>query len=310
MHLRNILLVVGVLASVMGVTLAVLWFTQRPSTEATVASVESAGPAQPAVIPNGKTILIAAHPIRSGTLLRPEDLASKTVPGSEVTPDNIAGEAGAESKLTGSLAQRDFAAGEPLLSSALLKPTDRDFLVALLSPGTRAVTIAVEAPQSSSGLLLPDNRVDIILTQTFEQDADPTRKSVGETVLRNLRVIAVDQRLGVYEPPVANAANSDASSPVPKTITLEVTERQAEMLMVASRLGRVEVAVRALGPEDAEAAAANEVVSSVWASDVSPALKTLKRAPASPAVAAPTAAPAQRPRQPIEVMHGPKIEAR
>ena len=309
MHLRNILLAVGVFALVAGASLAVLWLTQRPATVAvSTPSAEASGPGQSSAPKSAKAILIAAHPIPSGTLLRPEDVTWKEVPGADAKPTEIAHDEGADSKYLGALTTKEFAAGEPLLTSSLIKPGDRGFLAALLAPGTRAVSIAVEATQSASGLLLPDNRVDIILTQTFENDADPARKSVGETILKNLRVIAVDRRLGpalaVAEKPLSLEAS------IPKIITLEVTEREAETLMVASRLGRLEVTVRSLGRADAGQPGQKDALVSLWAADVSPALKTFKRAVAAPAPTAAPAVSAQTARRSIEVMHGAKIEAR
>jgi pilus assembly protein CpaB len=227
-------------------------------------------------------------------------------------PMEIARDPGAESKYLGAVTAKEFAAGERLRMSALVKPGDRAFLTTLLTPGTRAVSIPVDAAQSESGLLLPGNRVDIILTQTFESDADPMRKSVGETVLKNLRVIAIDQRLGPALSADGKIANPDAS--MPKIVTLEVTEREAQTLMVAGRLGRIEVALRSFGRIDSDELDAKETAGPLWAVDVSPALRAMNRTVATPAapraisVAPPPAlAP---PRKPIEVMHGSKIEAR
>jgi Flp pilus assembly protein CpaB len=128
---------------------------------------------------------------------------------------------------------------------------------------------------------------------------------VGETILKDLRVIAVDQRLGAEALP--DAAKAESSGSIPKTITLEATEREAETLMVASRLGRLEVALRAFGRAATDSEKKTAIVS-LWASDVSPALKTIRRAPVAPVAQAAPAAPAPRPRQPIEVMHGSKTE--
>jgi pilus assembly protein CpaB len=308
MHLRNILLAIGVLALLAGSSLALLWVTQRPAIVAAPSAPEPAAQAPAQAPPQARsTILVAAHPIPSGTLLRAEDVTWKEVPAAEAKPDSIKREPDAEKKYLGALAEKGFAAGEPVLGSGLIKPSDRGFLAALLKPGSRAVSIAVDAPQSASGLLLPGNQVDIILTQTFGEDSDPARKSVGETILRNLRVIAVDQRLGAEALP--DAAKSEPAGSIPKTITLEASEREAEALMVASRLGRLEVALRALGRDVAESENRTAIVS-LWASDVSPALKTIRRAPVAPVARAAPAAPAPRPRQPIEVMHGSKIETR
>ena len=323
MHLRNLLLALGVLALLAGVSLAVLWFTVRPSTTAapTASASAGAGPARTL----DKTILVAAHRIPAGTPLRDEDVEWKTVPAAEPGSDEIlrepGKEQGSEGKYRGAFTHRDFAAGEPLLAATLIKPTDRGFLAAVLAPGARAVSIPVEAIQSMSALIVPANRVDVILTQTFGDDADPARKSVGETIIRDLRVIAVDQRLGTEISPTAGTTSAPSTT-TPRMVTLEVTERQAEMLLVANRMGKVELAVRASGYTTSAHDEAPEIVQAIWASDVSPALNYVKHAPAAPATRAPSAgpgpsagpaaaaSPAQRAQKSTEVMHGSKLEAR
>ncbi|HEX3486301.1 MAG TPA: Flp pilus assembly protein CpaB [Micropepsaceae bacterium] len=310
MYLRNILLVIGVFALVAGASLTILWLAQRPSVVAVSPSTSTSPPqeAQKA----SKAILVAAHAIPSGTFLRAEDVTWKEVAdNAPADPMEIARDAAADSKYVGAVTATNIAGGEPLLVSALVKPGDRSFLTTLLTPGTRAISIAVDAAQSESGLLLAGNRVDIILTQTFENSPDQTRKSVGETILKNLRVIAVDQRLG----PVAAGDKKPAPDAViPKIVTLEVTERQAQALMVAARLGRIEVALRSLKrPETDETGPAE--IGPLWAADVSPALRSLSRPVVASTAPAPRPAPAVLPpappaRKPIEVMHGSKIEAR
>jgi pilus assembly protein CpaB len=311
MYLRNILLVIGVFALVAGASLTILWFAQRPSVVAVAPSAPTSQSqeAQKA----SKAILVAAHAIPSGTFLRAEDVNWKEVAdNAPADPMEIARDAAADSKYVGAVTATDIAGGEPLRVSALVKPGDRSFLTTLLTPGTRAVSIPVDAAQSASGLLLAGNRVDLILTQTFENSSDPTRKSVGETILKNLRVIAVDQRLG----PVAGGGGKAAQDAViPKIVTLEVTEHQAQALMVAARLGRIEVALRSLNrPENNESGPA-QTAGPLWAADVSPALRALSRPVATATAPAPRPSPTVLPpappaRKPIEVMHGSKIEAR
>ena len=96
----------------------------------------------------------------------------------------------------GSVVRRAFVAGEPLLSGQMVAPGERGFLAAVLTPGMRAVAVAVDAVSAASGLIWPGDRVDLILTQSLGSgDADP-RKAVGETFLRDIRVLSIDQRLG------------------------------------------------------------------------------------------------------------------
>ena len=109
----------------------------------------------------------------------------------------------------------------------------------------RAVAVAVDAVSAASGLIWPGDRVDLILTQSLGSgDADP-RKAIGETFLRDIRVLSIDQRLGEamdgQEAPEAKA---------PRTVTLEVTQRQAEMLKVATGLGSIALSLRSLGADE------------------------------------------------------------
>lgn len=280
MLLRNSLLFLGLLSVLVGTALSLL----RP------------GAVPPAHLPEAfiaqQEMLVTAHPIAAGSLLRTEDLAWQTVAANAVFRGSLLrGEQPMET-LLGAVVRRDFAAGEPLLASALVKPGDRGFLAAVLAPGDRAVSISVDAPQSGAGLILPGDHVDVILTQSFAAAGkDAPKHTVGETVLRDLRVIAVDQRISAAEPP-QHGASADAR--MPQTVTLELTQHQAEILAVATQLGRLELSLRSLARTADEALG---TYAPVWSSDVSPALR---------AVAGPRGA--EQPR--VEVMHGAKTETR
>jgi pilus assembly protein CpaB len=267
MFVRNLLLVVGVLCLLGGAALSVVWFTQTRSM-----SVEKAAIARPAV-------LVATHPIPAGTLLRPEDIGWKEVGTEEIRPGNLVRGQISESAFVGAITRRDFAANEELIASELVKPSERQFLSAVLKPGTRAVSISVEAPQNAAGLILPGDRVDVILTQTFEEPAaDPTRKSVAETVMQNVQVIAVDQSLSKEAKPAVAAGGTftpATASRIPKTVTFEVTEQQAERLFVAAQLGRLQLSVRPLEGRTIADAEDKRKRAPTWASDVSSALSEL-----------------------------------
>jgi len=115
----------------------------------------------------------------------------------------------------------------------------------------------------------------VILTQTFDDKVTtyPGRKTVGETVLRDVRVIAIDQSMNP-QPNVSSAVLSVASTEarIPKTVTLELTERQAEVLLVAAQLGKFQLAVRPIAAAGAARPEEKRNAKPVWASDVSPAL--------------------------------------
>jgi len=189
---------------------------------------------------------------------------------------------------------RDTAAGEPIRRGNIVKPGDRDFLQVVLTPGARAIAIPVTTSGASTGLLFPGDRVDVILTQNFKgESAVITRRSVSETVVENLRVLAVD----------ALDAKAPSGS-FGRTVTLEVTPQQAEKINVATELGKLSLTLRSVsGPDGVLATSTagpgpSTGVKPTWAGDVSPALGG-----AMPEKAVIVQQP------PVEVVRGSKREA-
>jgi len=262
MLLRNVLLALGGVLVLVGAGLFIAWFSQMRSRP--VAVVERSVESRPAV-------LVAARTIALGTLLRKEDIAWKDVMPGEVRPGYLMRGQVSEAEFLGAISRRNFAQDEPLIASEFVKPGDRQFLAAVLKPGSRAISIFVDAAQSAAGMALPGDRVDVILTQSFgEQATDPGRKTVSETMLRDVRVIAIDQSL---TPSTNVAAAISTEARIPKTVTLELLERQAEALMVAAQLGKFQLAVLPLERVAVEHPEEQTEAGPVWASDVSPALR-------------------------------------
>jgi pilus assembly protein CpaB len=268
---RGALFGLGLLALLAGLGLSFLWYIQATAPPAQTATVQLAT----------RSVLVAAHALPTGTLLRAGDMAWEDVPADAVLGSNIARGSASEADFLGAATRRAFAAHQPLAASELAKPGDREFLTAVLGPGYRAVSINVDAVQSTSGLVLPGDRVDVILTQSFGgEHVDAAHRSVGETVLHDLRVIAVDQNLNPVSK-VNDSKNAVGETHMPKTVTLEVTERQGAALLVADQLGKVQLALR--GQQDRPSGSllghllTQENPLPVWASDVSKVL-----APARP----------------------------
>ncbi len=236
-----------------------------------VLNLPDAAPAPAAVAepvtPARSAILVAARALPTGTLLRPEDVrwqdwALGDAPEGYIERSRHTGE------IAGAVNRRPFVAGEPLMLGQLVMPNERGFLAAVLTPGKRAVAVAVDAVSAASGLISPGDQVDLILAQTFDKEsALPGRGAVGETLLRNLRVLSIDQHLGD-----AAIDRSTGAPAVPRTVSLEVTAKQAETVAVASGLGRLSLVLRSLGTADAAAQAPETDVSATWADEVSPAL--------------------------------------
>jgi pilus assembly protein CpaB len=244
-------------------------------------------------------ILVATLPLPQGTLLREQDVAwqgvSETKPGEIVRPAAAALEATpalentVRASVYGAVLRHELPAGEPILQSAIAKPGERDFLQVVLTPGERAIAIPVATGGASTGLLSPGDRVDVILTQNFKGDnaanAPLTRRSVSETVVENLRVLAIDEPDKVTAPGRPATPVNPAAGNFGRTVTLEVTAEQAEEINVATELGKLSLTLRSATdfasaaptttPSFLKAAAHEPVdgrIKPTWAGDVSPAL--------------------------------------
>ena len=214
-------------------------------------------------------VLVAAHPIRAGSILQAQDMTTTSFAPGAIPAGASRDSIEARSSLRGAMARRSFGKGDPILTPQVLRPGDRGFLAAVLAPDMRAVSVAVDSVSGTAGLIWPGDHVDLILTQTLDGTAQPTGKRVvGETVLRNVRVIAVDQQLA------EGGQQSALKGPGNRIITLEVSEAGAERVAVAARLGHLAVIVRsALGKADLQASSGNPAPRPVWAQDVSAALR-------------------------------------
>src|SRR5271165_2257064 len=225
-------------------------------------------------------ILTATRPLAPGTLLRAQDvvwqpIAGTAEPGQIPRPPVATRSAKpdldeqARAEVYGAALRVGVAPGAPILRGVIVKPGDRDFLQIVLSPGARAIAIPVATGGASTGLLNPGDRVDVILTQKFNESAAPlTRRSVSETVVENLRVLVID----------AMDAKMAAGNTFGRTVTLEVMPEQAEKINVATELGKLSLTLRGVGGTDGIAAASAlgpgkaSGIKPTWAGDVSPAL--------------------------------------
>lgn len=224
----------------------VAWVSLRPApAPAPVAVADAPLPPPPAKI----VVLAVSRAVRAGELLRPEDIGTVELAAAGAPEGTQADSPAARAELAGAMTRRAMTALQPVLPGDVLRPTDGGFLAAVLSPRHRAVSIAVDAVSGTAGLIWPGDRVDIILTQTLDEAGTPVgRRIFGETVLSDIRVIAVDQQLARGVSPDAGAG---ASSMGGRTVTMEVLPDAAEKVAVAVRLGKVALAVRALNVSEA-----------------------------------------------------------
>lgn len=171
-------------------------------------------------------------------------------------------------ELAGSAARQPLFAGEPVVEAKLVRPKDSSFLAAVLREGQRAVSVKVSETSGVAGLILPGDRVDVLLTHTLTGSEEAGRgtsaqRKVGETIARELRVLAVDQ---AFRSPEGEAAK------VGRTVTLEVDAFQAEALALGEAMGELSLSLRsAFGKPDTEAEKARPPTSD---QDISQALRS------------------------------------
>ena len=203
----------------------------------------------PAQKPVTTTVLVARRAMHAGTFVKPEDVRWQAWPEGSIDPSYVLQGQRDLASFTGAVVRRGIVAGEPITDARVVKPGDRGFLAVVLSPGSRAVSVPVTVSTAISGLVFPGDRVDLILShRSAEAGAHGKAESVlaSETVLENVRVIAIDQSTDDQKGKAPVAA-------VPKTATLEVTPRQAEMVMVAAELGKLAFSLRSLAlPEEGD----------------------------------------------------------
>lgn len=219
-------------------------------------------------------ILVAARPVHAGTLLVPDDIAAQEVLAADMPSGALRDEGETRIGIRGAMVRRSMVKGDPINGADLLKPGDRGFLAAVLRPGMRAVSVGVDLVAGTAGLIWPGDHVDVILTQTIDDQSAPLDRRVsGEAVLENALVIAIDQQIVHGTAPDSVLPTASMNN---RTVTLEVTERDAERIAVATRLGKLALAVRAAeaGPGDAQAAATRPARGNVvWGGDVAAALR-------------------------------------
>ena len=195
-------------------------------------------------------VLVAAQPLQAGTLLKDTDLRERELPPTELPEGAFVVSDDSKAEIRGAMLRRYLDAGGVVMRPDVLRPRDRGFLAAVLTPGSRAVSIGVDAKTGAAGLISPGDLVDVILTQEFQRgDTSAGRRIVAETVLTGIRVIAVDQQIA-QGAPASTPAPAAGASRVASTVTLQVTPEQSERVAVAERLGRLVLTVRSIDTED------------------------------------------------------------
>jgi pilus assembly protein CpaB len=209
-------------------------------------------------VPAGPEVLVATKPLPVGTIIDAEALRYQRWPEGLVQPAYfIKGKPGtAPQNLIGTVVRSEITAGQPVTQGAVIKPGERGFLAAALSPGMRAVTVPVSITSGVAGFVFPGDRVDIVLTQAVGGGDGPSLK-VSETIMRNMRVLATNQRM--------SAQDKDGKPVIEpfSLVTFEATPKMAEKIAVAQTIGQLSLSLRSLSDNSTDlqrAIASGEVV--------------------------------------------------
>lgn len=243
----------------------VAWIQMHPASAVTA---ESGPPPPPATV----SVLVASHAMHAGSLLKPDDLASAELPAAAAAAD-LRNTPESRAALFGAMLRHTLAQGDPVSDGAVVRQGDHGFLSAVLDPGMRAVTIGLNQIGSDASLIWPGDHIDLILVRETAVPGPSSAHSVSsETVLTDIRVIAVDQQL------MQGAAPDEHPQGDNKTMTLEVSTEDARRLAIALKLGKLSVSVRSASTPAAPTRPAPAVT---WAGDVSQSLADERAAPES-----------------------------
>jgi pilus assembly protein CpaB len=181
-------------------------------------------------------ILVARTDIGAGMAIAAQHLDWAAWPAASAShlirrserPDAIA-------ELSRTYARAAFAAGEPIRENRLAKGDAAGYMAAILPPGRRAAAIEIKPETGAGGFIMPGDHVDVILYRRNTEKAGGNEAHLSETILRNIRVLAIDQTF--------EDANGQKSV-IGRTATLELTPHQAETLALGREIGTLSLALR------------------------------------------------------------------
>jgi len=206
-------------------------------------------PAEPVATLATVDVLIAKSDIGLGQTVKPEDMVWQTWPSATASSSFIkrTDRPDAQNQIAGSIARDPVIAGEPIREQKLVKSNGSGFMAAILPSGARAVSTEVSPETGAGGFILPNDRVDVILSRREKHPENPANPEivVSEVVLSNIRVLAIDQ---------APKEKDGQTNLIGKTATLELRPTQAEMLTRARQLGVLTLALRSIADAKREEA--------------------------------------------------------
>ena len=250
-------LIFAVLAVILGLGTAIVARNRLSQAHQQVAA-QAQDPHAPAVY-----VLVAARDLPAGSLLHEDDLRWQSWPDEQLSDAYLRKDRDDAHLLDGAVVRLRIGKGEPIGTSRVVKQGERGFLAAVLGPGMRATSVPLTTTSDVAGLILPGDHVDLILSHPIADERQPNAPArlAGETVLTDLRVVAIDQTV-----------NDQDKKPLSgKTATFEVTPKQAEIIEVAKLIGNLSLVLRSAGDDPVAGHAIGPT--HTWDSEVSPLIR-------------------------------------
>lgn len=201
-----------------------------------------------APVPMGPKVLVAKKALPLGTIVDASSFVYQPWP-KELIQSAYYLEGGPDTDpkaLFGTVVRYPITAGQPISRGALVGPGDRGFLAAALGPGMRAISVPVNESTGVAGFIFPGDHVDIVLTQTVEGGGDGPPLKASETVVRNARVLATDQRV------TDKGEDGKIEVKTFTNVTIEVTPRIAEKVAVSQSIGTLSLSLRSISDNSVE----------------------------------------------------------
>ena len=194
-------------------------------------------------------VLVAKNDIQLGQAVKAEDLQWQTWPSATASSAFIRRDSrpDAQTQIAGSIARVPLMQGEPIREQKLVKADGSGFMAAILPSGMRAVSTEISAETAAGGFILPNDRVDIMLTRRLK-NPDTNGATGGndlvlsEVILANIRVLAIDQ---------APKEKDGQNAVLGKTVTLELKPDQVATLSASRQGGTLSLALRSIADANA-----------------------------------------------------------
>lgn len=198
-------------------------------------------------------VLVAARDIDVGHTIAAEDLKWQKWSKEALSPAFItrdANPAGMES-MVGAVARTVLFAGEPATTTKLVRAESSNFMAAALAPGMRAVSVEIREETGAGGFIMPNDRVDVVVTVSIDgAEEGGGKRVISRTLLQNVRVLAVGQTFRESSGQAETAEGGETATPTAKTATLEVSPAEVELLQQGAQAGTLSLALRGLTGSD------------------------------------------------------------